>query len=56
LHNQRLAVAAFTDRIMETRLTGLGCVMVPRQDGNGTQPEAQATPVAEVPTDFEVEL
>ena len=37
LHNQRLAVAAVTDRIMETRLTGLGYVMVPRVDGNGAE-------------------
>jgi hypothetical protein len=37
LHNQRLAVAAVTDRIMETKLTGLGYVMVPRQDGNGAE-------------------
>ena len=37
LHNQRLAVAAVTDRIMETRLTGLGHVMVPRLDGNGAE-------------------
>ena len=26
LHNQRLGVAATTDRLMETRLTGLGYV------------------------------
>ena len=37
LHNQRLAVAATTDRLMETRLTGLGYVMVPRGDGNGAE-------------------
>ena len=37
LHSQRLAVAAVTDRIMETRLTGLGYVMVPRPDGNGAE-------------------
>ena len=37
LHGQRLAVAAVTDRIMETRLTGLGYAMVPRLDGNGAE-------------------
>ncbi|WP_300614554.1 AAA family ATPase, partial [Trebonia sp.] len=37
LHGQRLGVAATTDRLMETRLTGLGYVMVPRQDGNGAE-------------------
>jgi conjugative relaxase-like TrwC/TraI family protein len=37
LHSQRLAVAAVTDRIMETRLTGLGYAMVPRLDGNGAE-------------------
>ena len=37
LHSQRLAVAATTDRLMETRLTGLGYVMVPRADGNGAE-------------------
>jgi conjugative relaxase-like TrwC/TraI family protein len=37
LHGQRLAVAAVTDRIMETRLAGLGYVMVPRADGNGAE-------------------
>jgi hypothetical protein len=37
LHNQRLAVAAVTDRIMETKLTGLGYAMVPRLDGNGAE-------------------
>jgi hypothetical protein len=37
LHNQRLAVAATTDRLMETRLIGLGYVMVPRSDGNGAE-------------------
>ena len=30
LHSQRLGVAATTDRLMETKLTGLGYVMVPR--------------------------
>ncbi len=37
LHNQRLAVAPVADRGMETRLTGLGYVMVPRADGNGAE-------------------
>src|SRR5690349_2228144 len=37
LHNQRLAVAPVADRILETRLTGLGYVMVPRADGNGAE-------------------
>jgi hypothetical protein len=37
LHSQRLAVAAVTDRIMETKLTELGYVMVPRADGNGAE-------------------
>jgi flagellar biosynthesis GTPase FlhF len=37
LHAQRLAVAAVTDRIMETKLTGLGYAMVPRADGNGAE-------------------
>jgi hypothetical protein len=37
LHSQRLAVAATTDRLMETKLTGLGYVMVPRSDGNGAE-------------------
>ena len=37
LHNQRLAVAATTDRLMETKLTSLGYVMVPRADGNGAE-------------------
>jgi conjugative relaxase-like TrwC/TraI family protein len=37
LHSQRLGVAATTDRLMETRLTGLGYVMVPRPDGNGAE-------------------
>jgi hypothetical protein len=37
LHNQRLAVAPVADRILETRLTGLGSVMVPRADGNGAE-------------------
>jgi hypothetical protein len=37
LHNQRLAVAPVTDRGMETRLSGLGYAMVPREDGNGAE-------------------
>ncbi|HLH58842.1 MAG TPA: MobF family relaxase, partial [Streptosporangiaceae bacterium] len=37
LHSWRLAVAAVTDRILETRLTGLGYAMVPRPDGNGAE-------------------
>jgi CheY-like chemotaxis protein len=37
LHNQRLAVAPVTDRIMETRLSALGYAMVPRLDGNGSE-------------------
>ncbi len=37
LHNQRLAVAPVADRILETELTGLGYVMVPRPDGNGAE-------------------
>ena len=37
LHNQRLAVAPVADRILETKLTGLGYVMVPRPDGNGAE-------------------
>ena len=37
LHNQRLAVAPLADRILETKLTGLGYVMVPRADGNGAE-------------------
>ena len=37
LHNQRLAVAAVTDRIVETRLSALGYAMVPRTDGNGSE-------------------
>ena len=37
LHNQRLAVAPVVDRILETKLTGLGNVMVPRTDGNGAE-------------------
>jgi hypothetical protein len=37
LHNQRLAVAPVAGRILETKLTGLGYVMVPRADGNGAE-------------------
>src|SRR6516164_5914482 len=37
LHNQRLAVAPVADRILETRLSALGYVMVPRADGNGAE-------------------
>jgi hypothetical protein len=37
VHDQRLAIAALVDRIMETRLTRLGHVMVPRLDGNGAE-------------------
>ena len=37
LHNQRLAVAPVADRILETRLSALGYVMVPRADGHGAE-------------------
>ena len=37
LHNQRLGVAPVADRILETRLSALGYVMVPRTDGNGAE-------------------
>ena len=37
LHNQRLAVAPVTDRIVETKLSALGYAMVPREDGNGAE-------------------
>jgi TrwC relaxase/AAA domain len=37
LHNQRLAVAPVADRTLETRLSALGYVMVPRADGNGAE-------------------
>ena len=37
LHNQRLGVAPVADRILETRLAGLGYAMVPRADGNGAE-------------------
>ena len=37
LHSQRLGVAATTDRLMETKLIGLGYVMVPRPDCNGAE-------------------
>jgi hypothetical protein len=37
LHNQRLSVAPVADRILETKLSALGYVMVPRADGNGAE-------------------
>ncbi len=37
LHHQRLGVAPVADRGMETRLSALGYVMVPRADGNGAE-------------------
>jgi hypothetical protein len=37
LHGQRLGVAPVADRTLETRLTALGYVMVPRPDGNGAE-------------------
>jgi conjugative relaxase-like TrwC/TraI family protein len=37
LHNQRLAVAPVADRILETKLTALGYIMLPRTDGNGAE-------------------
>ena len=37
LHNQRLAVAPVTDRIVETKLSALGYAMVSRADGNGAE-------------------
>jgi hypothetical protein len=37
LHNQRLAVAPVTDRLVQTRLSALGYAMVPREDGNGAE-------------------
>ena len=37
LHSQRLGVAPVADRILETRLSALGYVMVPRADGNGAE-------------------
>jgi conjugative relaxase-like TrwC/TraI family protein len=37
LHNQRLAVAPIADRILETKLSALGYVMVPRPDGHGAE-------------------
>ena len=37
LHSQRLGVAPVADRGMETRLSALGYVMVPRADGNGAE-------------------
>ena len=37
LHSQRLGVAPVADRILETRLSALGYLMVPRADGNGAE-------------------
>jgi TrwC relaxase/AAA domain len=37
LHRQRLGVAPVADRILETGLSALGYVMVPRADGNGAE-------------------
>jgi len=37
LHGQRLGVASVADRILETRLSALGYVMVLRADGNGAE-------------------
>jgi hypothetical protein len=37
LHGQRLGVATVADRILETMLSALGYVMVPRPDGNGAE-------------------
>ncbi len=37
LHGQRLGVAPVADRILETRLSAFGYVMVPRADGNGAE-------------------
>ncbi|MGH3194688.1 MAG: MobF family relaxase [Streptosporangiaceae bacterium] len=37
LHSQRLGVAPVADRILETKLSTLGYVMVPRADGNGAE-------------------
>ena len=37
LHNQRLGVAPVADRILETKLSALGYVMVARADGNGAE-------------------
>ena len=37
LHSQRLGVAPVADRTLETRLTALGYIMVPRGDGNGAE-------------------
>ena len=37
LHGQRLGVAPVADRTLETRLSALGYVMVPRADGNGAE-------------------
>ena len=37
LHGQRLGVAPVADRILETKLSALAYVMVPRADGNGAE-------------------
>ena len=37
LHGQRLGVAPVADRALESRLSTLGYVMVPRADGNGAE-------------------
>jgi hypothetical protein len=37
LHGQRLGVAPVADRTLETKLSALGYVMVPRADGNGAE-------------------
>jgi hypothetical protein len=37
LHSQRLGVAPVADRSLETKLSTLGYVMVPRVDGNGAE-------------------
>jgi hypothetical protein len=37
LHGQRLGVAPVADRSLETKLSALGYVMVPRADGNGAE-------------------
>jgi conjugative relaxase-like TrwC/TraI family protein len=37
LYQQRLSIAAYTDREMESRMIGRGYVMVDREDGNGAE-------------------
>jgi conjugative relaxase-like TrwC/TraI family protein len=37
LHHQRLALAPVTARMVEARLSALGYIMVPREDGNGAE-------------------